>query len=314
MIQENPEIKRGVKGLLLKYQKSFSRNKWDLGRSKSYHHKIVLENEEKLKKMPPYRASYSERSVLNKYIADMCAANIAQPSSSKHSSPLMLLRKPDGSRRPILDMRKVNQAQSSDGFWLPSLEHIIQDVGQSKYVSKLDLRQFYFQIGLTEDSYKYCAFSGPSGGHYELKVIAQGDKNAPPAAQRLIKIILTGLEGVRVLIDDIIIFSETLEKHLEVLEEIFKRLEKEGLKLRADKVEVCPENLVILGYTMKNGRIQPTEENVEKIKNFPRPTCLKELQSFLGLCNFYRKLIRGYADITKPLNNLCKKDSFDNKS
>jgi len=185
-------------------------------------------------------------------------------------------------------------------------------MGKARYFTSLDLASGYWQVPMAEESKQYTTFCCPYG-QFQFNVMPFGLTNAPATFQRMMDKVLRGLveEICMVYLDDILIFSETFEDHLKHIKAVLNRLEENGLKLKEKKCHFALLELEYLGFLLSDGAQKPLPRIIEAIQNFPEPKLgekvrLKTIQSYLGLCNFYRKFIPKYQDIVKTLNELRK--------
>ncbi len=307
------ETRQKVKDLLYRYHALFSRSKWDIGRVNipGFSHKIRLKEDAVAKHFPPYRIAQSERKIVEKFVRRMKDSSLIKDSKSQWALPLMLLVKPDdpSERRPVVNCKWLNQNQILEATYLPRTEDLLDRFSSKKEcVSKLDLTQFFFQIGLDEESQDICSFS-TAVGNFSSLVMLQGDANAPHEAQRLLMRALEGVEDAFCLIDDIGVASESVETHLAALEEIFKRLLALGLTMRPDKLVLLAEEVEFLGHTVRRGgELKITDEKIEAVKGWPRCKTVAEVRAFLGFVSYVRKFIRGFSELALPLVRLTKKD------
>ena len=311
----DPETKKCVTNLLKKYHTIFSRTKWDIGRLKDpkYRHSIKLKEDAVPKSFAHYRVAQAELAIVRKFITKMRDAGLIDDSSSEWACPLLLIAKRDdvNERRPVINCKYLNSQQVCEATFLPHIDELIQQFsGNKKYISKLDLCQFFFQVELDEASKDICSFSTPVG-NYRSNVMLQGDANAPSKAQKILTDILNGVDSAFGLIDDIAVADEKLNEHLEALEELFKRFLKAGLTLRADKVELLVPELSYLGFKLhSNGRMEITDDKIEVVKTWARCRSITEIRQFVGFTSFVRRFIRGYSQIAAPLLALLKKDKM----
>ena len=148
-------------------------------------------------------------------------------------------------------------------------------------------------------------------GLYEFNVLSFGLTNAPPNFQRLMNKVLHGLDWkiCLIYIDDIIIFSSTFQEHLHHLALVFSRLREANLKLKPSKCKFASHSVDFLGFVVSSDGISPNPDKIEAVRSFPVPTSVKELRSFLGLSNYYRRFVEGFSKIASPLNRLTRKDA-----
>lgn len=210
-----------------------------------------------------------------------------------------------------IDFRTLNAVTTRDNFPLPLIEDQLDLLEGKKYFTILDLKNGFFHIKMHEDSVKYTSFVTPLG-RYEFERIPFGLKGAPLKFQRFVTQVFKkqiNAGEVLVYLDDFLIATETMEHHLQVLEEIFKLLVANLLELRLDKCQFLQTKLDYLDYTITREGIRPTERGLETIKRFPFPRNVRDVQSFLGLCSYFRKFVENFSVIAKPLYDLTKKNA-----
>ena len=230
---------------------------------------------------------------------------IIRPSKSSFHSPLVPIVKKDGKIRLCIDFRNLNKHVINDCFPLPNINHILYNLGKGKLFSCLDMKQGYHQIPLAEESKALTAFIAP-GGLWEHNVLPMGLKDSPAAFCRIINQVLVGLVGDKtfVYMDDIIVQGSDFEDHVINLEKVLLRLQEAQLTLKLSKCEFFKNSVKYLGHIISSEGLKPQPEKVDAINEIALPKTVKELQSFLGMTNYYRKFIRSYADIASPLNKL----------
>lgn len=262
-----------------------------------------------------YRYPPQHELEVRKQMKEMEEQGIIRKSFSKYSSPIIVIpKKKDNSGvqkyRIVVDYRRLNQVTIDDKYPLPNIDSILDKLGKAQYFSSLDLAKGYHQIFVAENDIEKTAFVTPSG-LYEYVRMPFGLKNAPATFQRLMNEILR--EYINkicvVYLDDILVFSTTLEEHLISLEKIFRKLTEHNLKIQADKCSFMKKETSFLGHILTNEGIKPNNTNVENIKRVDIPKTEKQLKSFLGMTGFYRKFIKDYAKVAHPLIKYLKKDS-----
>ena len=194
---------------------------------------------------------------------------------------------------------------------LPTISEIFDEIGKNKYFSAIDISQGFTNIPIKESDIYKTAWSLSNLGRFEYRVLPFGLMNAPRTFFRVISKALEGLIGVICFccIDDIIIFSKDLKTHLKRLRIIFDRLRKANLKLQTAKCDFLKDRIKFLGHVLSENGLEMDEEKVAAIKNFPIPTNLKKVQSFLGVCNYYRRFINQFSKISYPLTELLQKNT-----
>jgi len=246
-----------------------------------------------------YKLSNAENDALWNQIQDDLKKGIIEKVQCSYASPL-LCKKEDKKYRFCVDYRILNQHTKSIQAVLPRIDDVINIARNAKCFSKLDLKGAYNQVRVSPNSERFTAFICKHGT-YKYKVIPFGLKNAPTHFQNFANFILQDLLplGVIVYIDDILIATINEEENLKLLNEVFKRLSAQNLILSKDKCIFFKDSIVFLGYTITADGIAMISDKVESIQQFPIPTNVKQLQSFLGACNFYiyRDFIDGYSKI-----------------
>ena len=297
-----------LNGLLEAYGDIFASSSLDLGHTSIIQHEIDTGNSKPIKQAP-YRVSQNQRDEIESHISKMLEQNIISVSSSPWSSPVVLVKKKDGTTRFCIDYRKLNAVTRKDSFPLPRIDDALDSLAGSNYFTTLDLQSGYHQVAMHPSSKEKTAFISHAG-LYEFNVMSFGLTNAPPNFQRLMSRLLHGLEWkiCLIYIDDIIVFSKTFEEHLSRLSLVFDRLREASLKLKPKKCFFARSSVNFLGFLVSSSGVSPDPEKLESVRSFPTPTSVKGVQSFLGLCNYYRRFVEGFAKIASPLNHLTRKN------
>ena len=241
------------------------------------------------------------------------------PSNSPWASPVVLVRKKDGSLRFCIDYRSLNLATKSDTFPLPRIDDLLDQLGNAKYFSTLDLAVGYWQVQMHPDLGEKTAFVTHQE-LYEFTVMPFGLKNAPAVFQWFMNKVFMGLnpengrDFVAVYLDDVIIFSDTFEDHLAHLKQVLQCFSAAGLKLKPSKCHFICQTVEYLGHTITPKGISPNNSRVVAIQNFPFPTSVKEVRQLVGLASYYRRFINGFARIAQPLHQLTQKNAHFNWS
>lgn len=254
-------------------------------------------------KQNSYRVNPIKRGIMQEETAYLLEHGFAVPSSSPWSSPCLLVPKSGGKFRFCTDYRKVNSITKPDSYPLPRMDDCIDRVGAAKFVTKLDLLKGYWQIPLTARASEISAFVTPD--HFlQYKRMAFGMRNAPATFQRLMRIVLAGLENCEAYLDDIVVYSSDWQQHLTSLYAVFHRLSDASLTLNLAKCEFGKAVVTYLGKCVGQGQVRPVDIKVECIIDFPAPKTKRELRRFLGMTGYYRAFCKNFAEVASPLTNL----------
>lgn len=288
-----------------KWQGIFSRGPLDLGHTDLVKHTIKLTDDTPFKE-PYRRISPAMIEEVREHIAEMLAAQAIRPSSSPFSSNVVIVRKKDGSLRLCIDFRKLNMRTVKDAYGIPRIEDSLHLLVGSRYFSKLDLKAGYWQVELHEDDKMKTAFQVGNLGFFECNRMPFGLCNAPATFQRLMERAMgdLNLRDCLIYLDDIIIFSDSFDTHLERLDAVFQRLHTYNLKLKASKCEFFKREVTYLGHVVSEEGIKTDPEKIRALKDWPVPKSVKDVRKFLGFTGYYRRFIQGFSAIVRPLNDL----------
>lgn len=310
----NEEEKEKLKDLLEEFNEIFHVDGNPLTSSTEVKHKIHTFDEVPIY-TKPYRYPEILRDEIRKQIASMLDQNIIQKSHSPWSSPLWIVpKKKDASGRKkwriVIDYSKLNDKTISDKYPIPNITDLLDKLGRAQYFTTLDLASGYLQIKMDEDSIAKTAFTVDSG-HYEYLRMPMGLKNSPSTFQRVMDDILRGLvnECCLVYLDDIIIFGPSLQQHLINLKKVFTRIRDCNFKIQLDKSEFLRKEVEYLGHVVTRDGVKPNPNKIEAIRVYPIPKTVKQIKGFLGLLGYYRRFIRDFAKITKPMTKCLKKNA-----
>ena len=301
------EEKNRLYEVLMEFADVFAENSDDMGRTGAVKHSIDTGTSppvrQQCRRVPPFR-----REQAKKMIDDMLQKDIIQPSSSPWASPIILVPKKDGSLRFCIDYRKLNSVTRKDAYPLPRVDDTLEALSGSKWFSTLDLICGYWQVEIEEKDRHKTAFCTREG-LFEFKVMPFGLCNAPAVFQRLMDLVLSGIQWERCLvyIDDIVIMGKTFERHLQNLILVLERLRRAGLRLKPSKCSLFQEKVVYLGHVVTREGIHTDPEKVNAVKTWPVPTSGRDVQQFLGLVGYYRNYIQNFATIAKPLYQLTER-------
>ncbi len=272
-------------------------------------HQIKLKPGTQPIRIPPRRVPLAQQPSLDSEINELLKKGIICKSTSPWAAPIVLVKKKDDTWRICIDFRLVNKETEGDGYSMPRMDASLDGMAKSKVRSSFDLRKGYFQLPLQEDDIEKTAFVVPSG-HYEFVYLPFGLTNAPATFQRAMDDLFREelFKFLIVYLDDIIVFSDSFEQHLEHLEIVFKKLQDANLYLNPEKCQLVQERINYLGHVISSKGIETNGDKTEAIRAMEPPRNLKQLRSFLGMAGYYRRFIRDFATLADPLHKLLKKD------
>ena len=296
-----------LKVLIRKYEGLFAESDKELGHTNLVKHRINTGNAQPVKE-PPRRAPVHLRQEVDKNIDDMLKKGVIEPSNSPWASGVVLVKKKDGSYRFCVDYRRLNKVTVKDAYPLPRIDDSLEQLAGSAWFSTLDLCSGYWQVEMhPDDSYK-TAFA-TRRGLFQFKVMPFGLCCAPSTFERLMETVLAGLQWdiCLVYLDDVIVAGKTFSDMLVNLDRVFERLGSAGLKLKAKKCSLCAKEVLFLGHVISEKGIATDPSKIDVVKNWPIPSNVTEIRSFLGLCSYYRRYIQNFASIARCLHVLTEK-------
>lgn len=293
--------------LLDEFSDVFSQGPDDIGRTNVVCHKIMTRDATPIRQ-PPRRVPIHRREQVGEMIKSMLKNEIIVPSESPWSSPVVLAKKKDGSLRFCVDFRRLNDITVKDAYPLPRIDTILETVAGAKYFSTLDLACGYWQVEIASEDRQKTAFS-TENGLWEFTVLPFGCCNGPGTYQRLMDRVLSGLqwETCAVYLDDVIVWSSTIQEHTIRLREVFTRLREAHLKLKPSKCHLLKSEVSFLGHRISEAGIATDPGKVEAVRDWPTPRNVEQLRTFLGFASYYRRFVKGFADIAAPLHRLTQK-------
>ena len=276
---------------------------------REYDCEIKLKNNSNLFYGPIYPLTEAERDELKKYIRENLEKGFIRKSTSPAGAPVLFVKKKDGSLRLVIDYRKLNEMTIRNSYPLPLISELLDRVKGAKIFTKLDLKSAYNLVRIKEGDEFKTAFR-TRYGHFEYLVMPFGLKNAPATFQHFINDVLSDYldDFVISYIDDILIFSNSLEEHHKHVKMVLKKLLENNLYVKLEKCEFDVSETAFLGYIISKDGLKVDPSKIEAILDWPIPTTVKEVQSFIGLCNYYRIFIKEFAAIARPLHKLTRKN------
>ena len=282
----------------------FALNDLDFGHTTEIKHRIRLSDPTPFKQRPrPIHPSDYE--AVRRHLKELQDVGVIRESESPFASPIVVVKKKNGDIRLCIDYRKLNRQTIKDAYALPNIEEAFSVLTGSKWFSIMDLKSGYYQVDMDEDDKCKTAFVTPMG-FWEFNRMPQGVTNAPSTFQRVMEKCMGGmnLREVLVFLDDVIVFSETLEEHEDRLLRALQRLREFGLKLSPEKCQFFRTSVKYLGHVVSANGVETDPQKIAALTTWPRPNNIKELKSFLGFAGYYRRFIKDYSKIARPLNDL----------
>lgn len=306
-----PSFRDSVPDRFCDFEDVFSKDSFDeLPASKPWDHAIELVPGAEPVNCKIYPLAPSEQVELDQFIEENLASGRIRPSKSPMAAPVFFVKKKDGSLRLVQDYRKLNLMTIKNRYPLPLIPELIHKLRGAKYFTKFDVRWGYNNLRIKEGDEWKAAFR-TNRGLFEPLVMFFGLTNSPATFQTMMNDIFRDLiaEGVVcVYMDDILIYTKTREQHREVTRRVLEILRQHKLYLRAEKCEFEKERIEYLGLIISEGQVEMDPVKVDGVAKWPVPTSRKEVQSFLGFANFYRRFIEDFSAIARPLFNLTKAD------
>ncbi|KAK8773672.1 hypothetical protein V5799_011792 [Amblyomma americanum] len=303
----NSREREALAGLLNDYSEVFAASNLDLGCCGVIKHRIETGTSSPVYQRA-YRIPYSQREEMERQVQDLIDRGIVEHSKSPWGAPALLVEKPDGSYRLVVDYRKLNAVTRIDPYPIPNIQETLSQLGSARYFTVVDMAAGFWQIAMDPADAEKTAFNTPSG-HYEWKRMPMGLANSPAVWQRTADVILAGLLGrlCFVYMDDIIIYSDSFENHLRDIEQVLVRLRGAGLKLKPSKCQFLKNEVKYFGHVVSADGVRPDPEKLRCVSDFPSPTSVRQVRQFLGLIGYYRRHIEEFAKLAKPLTALTAK-------
>ena len=304
----DPILRERVKEVLNKYPRLFSGDKYDIGTVPNITHRIIT-TETRPVCNRQWRLPASTKAVIRQECEDMMRAGVIEPSSSPWLSPVVLVRKRDGTVRFCIDYRGLNSVTVADSHPLPRIDELLDELGDTSYFTLLDSRSAYWSINVDPQDRPKTAFSD-GNRLYQFRRLPFGLSGAPTTYQRVMNVVLSSVLGKHTLayLDDVLVYSKTFEDHLVHLDETLTLLNNAGMKLNMEKCEIAKHKIRFLGFQVSAEGVVPDPEKVTSIQQMPAPANPKEVRRFLGATGFFRRHIPRYADVAAPLTRLTRKD------
>ena len=302
VLRNHPKVLKKLKDQLVRLRKVFTYDEMDVG------YTDVIKCEVKLKpgttpirqKDRPMNPKLEED--LHKQLQNWLKKGVVEASKSPWSSPLVPVKKKDGTTRWAIDLRLLNRCVVGDSYPLPRIEQLLERAAGHQIYSSLDAAAAYFTVPMAEEAKELTAFSTPFG-LYHFRQMPFGLCTAPAVYSRFIQLVLNplGTRSLGVYLDDILLWTNTCNSHLEKLVEVLEAHLAAGIKLKPAKTHLFQKSVDWLGHRLSEAGVEMIPSYVEKILSWPRPATSKQLSTFIGFASYYRMFLRDFAVLMAPL-------------
>ena len=302
LLKKHPKIKQKLKEMLWEYRDVFGTST-DVGETHLVTCNLQLKEGTEPVRQKERVLNPALEEDLYKQIQKWLELKVIEPSRSPWSSPLVPVKKKDGTIRWATDLRRLNACLVQDSYPLPKIQQLLDRAGGHRYYSSLDATQAYFSVHMDEHSKPLTAFSTPWGLYHWLRM-PFGVAVATQVYSRMIQIALNplGSKGLGAYLDDVILFHNSLQAHLERLEEVLGQHREAGIKIKASKTELVREEITFLGHVLSKNGLEMVPQYIERVLSWPRPNTIKELNSLVGMLTYYSSFIPDFSKLMAPLN------------
>lgn len=308
------ELQEQIKTLLLAKAHAFSKSYATLGQTNLVSPRFNLNHDYPIQ-TKPYKIPQTVRQYAKKEIQDLLKAKIIERSNSHYAFPVIFVKKKQNIKdkgkeakyRMAIDYRLLNQILQTYSYPIPDIKDILYLISGKKFYTVLDLHSAFFQIMLRPEDRQKLAFITEDGKYNPLR-LAFGTKNSSAYFAELIEKVLGHFDKTKVqfFMDDVVIGTNSIHEMLQLLEQVLQTLINHNLTIEPSKMQICKTDIEFLGFQLNQLGYSPAKKNIDKIKNLIRPKTKKGVKSLLGLANYFRTLIRNYAEIVHPLVELTK--------
>ena len=296
--------REALRKILYKYAEVISLGEFDIGLTNLVEHEIDTGNA-KPSRQALRRQPYVYLPQIDAHVEQMLKAGWVVPISSPWSTNIVCVKKADQSIRYCADMRQLNNVTKKDSYPLPNITTCLEALSGAKYYSSIDLASAFHQVRIKESDIEKTTFLTRTGS-YAYKRMCFGLSNATATFSRLIDLVMKGLHYniVILYVDDVLVFAKNVSDMLERIEMVLQRLQAANLKVKPSKCHFLQTEITFLGFRINENGVSTCSTKVEEVVSWPVPTSGHDVKSFLGLCSYYRKFLKGFSDIVAPLNRL----------
>ena len=310
------ELRIKVENLLCQYEAIFASHDYDLGRIQIAAHTIRLKPGAEPVHSRPYPCSEHQRQELHRQLEEMLKHDLIRPAYDGFTSPCILVKKPNAksetdSWRLCQSFVKLNSITETLSYPLPNMQRMLEDLGRHRgYVSSMDMTKSFYQIRVLPECAKLAGFVTPFGS-YVPTCLLMGLKNSSQSLQRVVDQVYAPLLAtgkVHCYLDDLICSTTTQEEHLRVLEAVFQRAKMHDVRYKPSKTRLLCRSVKLLGHIVTPEGVSVDDSKTRAISQIAEPTNKTEVRAFVGLANFYKRFVKGFAELARPLLTLLGKN------
>jgi hypothetical protein len=301
--------KQRLRKLLREFREVLSVDGEKIGKCKLFEQRIPLKEPGPIN-IRQYMIPFHQEEKLSNLVKDLEEEGILEPTKSEWNSPCLLVKKPhtEDEWRLVVDYRGVNKIIKVDAYPIPDIHNILFKLGRKQFFSKGDCKWGFYIFVIFKVDRVITAFSPPEN-KVQFERLPMGMGLSPSAMQRSMDLMLQGTNSfANKYIDDILCHSESEEEHFNHWRQIFTRLYDAGLKLKLKKCAFFQTRMDFLGHTITREGIEMQADKITAIQNYPKPRTVKQVQALLGFFNYYRKFMKNFGSIARPLYDMVKKE------
>ena len=303
-LQDDPTALDKARAIFYRHVGVFASSEDDLGCTNAVKHRISTSDDRPVAQ-PYRRVPPTQLDEVKEHLEKLLRTGVIVPSRSDHASPIVLVRKKSGALRMCVDYRTLNAKTIKDAYALPRIVESMDAMTGSKWFSTLDLQSAYNQVQMEPEDQRKTAFTTPFG-LYEYTRMPFGLCNAPATFQRLMQTAFHAdmFNILLVYLDDIVVYSNTLDEQLTRLDTVFTRLGSYGLKLEIKKCSFFQKSVKYLGHVVSGEGVATDPEKITAVREWAVPETLRELRSFIGFASYYRRYVPRFTQLATPLHRI----------